>query len=301
VRCKTIGILSLVTLLGSPAVTLAQQELDPYRAQTEVRMTRIENELRSLRGNYEEAMYRLTQLNQKLEGQIEDMQFQIDELEKKLAEARTRPAAPAQGPDGGPSPEDMGGDGTQGYEQGYEGDPGYDDGMAETGAPGGDRRVSDTLGGQLDNPGGTPPPPRGEPEETPLQYLEGDTPEAQFQYAFSLLRRDDLEGAEMAFRAFLELHPEHGLSPNANYWLGKTFYARGNYTEAARVLLDGYKQFADSDKGPDMILTLGLSLHEMGQDEQACATFDELGRRYSDVSPTIQQKAQAGQQAAGCQ
>ncbi len=297
-RWQSLGILSLFTLLGTTSIAAAQPQVDPYRAQNEVRLTRIENDIRKLTGANEEAMYRLTQLNQQLEKQLEDMQFRIDTLEKQLAAARggqTQGAPDGMATDGAPA-DDMGG---------MSGDPGMAGDaptgmMRDGGPPGPVRRVPDTLGSQLDSPGGTPAPPRGAPEETPEQYLEGDTPDAQFNYAFSLLRRDDLQGAEEAFRAFLTLNPEHRAAPNAKYWLGKTYFAQKNYTEAARILLDGYKQFADSDKGPDMVLTLGLSLKELDQKEQACATFDELTRRYPKASPSIKQKALAAQQSTGC-
>ena len=49
-----------------------------------------------------------------------------------------------------------------------------------------------------------------------------------------------------------------------------------------------------------MMLTLGLSLKEMGQKDQACASFDELTRRYPKASPSLKQKTQAAQQATGC-
>jgi tol-pal system protein YbgF len=288
VRWQTIGIISLSTLLGTTSLVSAQQTADPYRAQNEVRLTRIENDIRKLTGNYEETMYRLTQLNQQLEKRLEDMQYRIDALEKQLAAARGGQAAPA----GGPPPPDGGASYSETPSSGAVVMPG------RRSAP--ESRVADTLGDQLSSPGGTPAPAKGSPEETPEQYLEGDTPDAQFNYAFSLLRRDDLQGAEEAFRAFLALNPQHRAAPNAKYWLGKTYFAQRNYAESARVLLDGYKQFADSDKGPDMVLTLGLSLKELGEKDQACATFDELVRRYPKATPAIKQKAQSAQQAAGC-
>lgn len=302
-RWQSLGILSLFTLLGTTSIVAAQPQVDPYRAQNEVRMTRIENDIRKLTGSNEEVMYRLTQLNQQLEKQLEDMQFRIDTLEKKLAagggQAQGAPGGMDAGANGDSS---MGGDPSMGADPSLGGDPSMAGGPEPVGRPRGapPRRVGDTLGGQLGSPGGTPAPPKGSPEETPDQYLEGDTPDAQFNYAFSLLRRDDYQGAEGAFRAFLALNPEHRAVPNAKYWLGKTYFAQKNYTEAARVLLDGYKQFADSDKGPDMVLTLGLSLKELNQKEQACATFDELTRRYPKASPSIKQKALGAQQAAGC-
>ncbi|MEN3974812.1 tol-pal system protein YbgF [Emcibacter sp. SYSU 3D8] len=308
-RWQSLGIVSLFALLGTSTIAVAQPQLDTYRAQNEVRLTRIENDIRRLTGGNEEAMYRLTQLNQQLEKQLEDMQFRIDTLEKQLAAVRSGQAQSGQAQDGESQdaqgfgapgammPPDGTADDGMDYGQGMAGDA--PTGMQDDGSgPGG--RVPDTLGGQLDSPGGTPPPPKGTPEETPERYLEGDGPDAQFNYAFSLLRRDDFQGAEEAFRAFLALNPDHRAAPNAKYWLGKTYYATRNYAEAARVLLDGFKQFADSDKGPDMMLTLGLSLRELGQKDQACATFDELSRRYPKATPSIRQKTEAAQQATGC-
>lgn len=289
-RWQSLGILSLFALLGSSHIASAQQPLDPHRAQTEVRMTRIENDMRRLTGQYEEAMHRLTQLNQQLEKQLEDMQYRIQTLERQLAEG-------AQG--AAPASDDQATGAIAGYTPVPSDGPMPLPGMGGS-SPAPQGRVADTLNDQLVSPGGTPAPPRGEPEETPERYLQGDTADAQFNYAFSLLRRDDFDGAELAFRAFLALNPDHRAAPNAKYWLGKTYFAQRNYTDAARVLLEGYEKFADSDKGPDMMVTLGLSLKELGQNDQACASFDELTRRYPNAPPAIKQKTRAGQQAAGC-
>jgi tol-pal system protein YbgF len=106
--------------------------------------------------------------------------------------------------------------------------------------------------------------------------LPPGSPKDQYAYALSLLRKRDYQGAETALRAFVDQHPDNKLSGNAMFWMGKTFYVRKNYTEAARIFLDGYQRFPKGAKAADSLLELAKSLSELGEKKSACASYKKL-------------------------
>ena len=73
---------------------------------------------------------------------------------------------------------------------------------------------------------------------------------------------------ELSFTTYRMMH---SLAGSAQYWLGETFYAQGNFREAAQNFLHGYKNYPKSRRAPDSLLKLGISLNKLGQTQQACA------------------------------
>ena len=130
--------------------------------------------------------------------------------------------------------------------------------------------------------------------------LPGGTPQAQYDYAFGLLRQANYAGAEQAFSAFLAEHSDHALAGNAKYWLGETYYVRGNYQQAAVTFAEGFEAYPDNSKAPDNLLKLGMSLASLGSTQDACGTFDVLLDRYGDAPATILSRAQREAQRLGC-
>ncbi len=79
------------------------------------------------------------------------------------------------------------------------------------------------------------------PPLEPDGALQGKTVEEKYNYAYTLLRRNDFQAAEDAFKAFLDEHGDSDLAGNAQYWLGETYYVRERYADAARAFLSGYR------------------------------------------------------------
>jgi len=130
--------------------------------------------------------------------------------------------------------------------------------------------------------------------------LPGGTPQEQYDYAFSLLRQANYPGAEQAFSAFLAQHPDDALAGNAKYWLGETYYVRGNYQQAAVTFAEGFEAYPKNSKAPDNLLKLGMSLASLGSTKDACDTFAVLLDRYADAPATILSRAQRESQRLGC-
>ena len=249
-------------------------------ANQEVRLEQIDTELRGLTGQIEEVTFRTAQLSERLDKLIADVDFRLRALEEgggaPLAAAAPPLAPGAAAPEPAPPP------------------------------PGGDQVLGQLTQSQLAGPGAAPvtaagaPQPLGQQQAATPGALSGATPEAQYQNAFGLLRQANYGEAEAALRAFIEQHPDHALAGNAQYWLGETFYVRGDYAQAAVAFADGYKRYPAGQKAADNLLKLGMSLTELGQKADACAAFVELGTKFPDAPANVKERAARERERAGC-
>jgi tol-pal system protein YbgF len=249
-------------------------------ASHEVRLQQIEEQLRNLTGRIEQADYRVQQLSDKMDKLVADVDFRLRALEQggipaagaSTAAAPAAPAAataPAAAAPATPAPAASAGSESPGL------------------APG-----PSTLGKLEVNPN------TGEPLLAPPST--GDTPEAQYQAAFGLLRAAKYPEAEAAFKQFLQRYPDGPLAGNAQYWIGETFYVRGDYQQAAVAFAEGYQRYPNSSKAADNLLKLSMSLSELGRNQDACAALDQLQNQFPALPSTLTQKVQHQRQRSQC-
>lgn len=131
--------------------------------------------------------------------------------------------------------------------------------------------------------------------------LPEGTPKAQYDYAFDFLKRQDYARAEVAFREFLKRYPKDPLSGNAQYWLGETHYVRGDYQKSAVEFMNGYQNYPKSNKAPDNLLKLGMSMANIGQAQGACTALGRLNKEYPDAGDQIRRSVQQERQKLKCQ
>jgi tol-pal system protein YbgF len=122
----------------------------------------------------------------------------------------------------------------------------------------------------------------------------------QYNFAFSLLRKADYEGAEIAFSEFITVYPDSELNGNAYYWLGSTNFVRDDFQNAAIAFLKGYQFDATGPKAADNLLKLGVTLSRLGKNAEACATFGELENKFPEAAQTLLDEASDEAAAAGC-
>jgi tol-pal system protein YbgF len=145
------------------------------------------------------------------------------------------------------------------------------------------------------------PPPRA--AASPAPRIQGETelePQQLYEQAYGYLLQKDYRAAEEGFEQFLSRHPKHQLAGNAQYWLGETFYVRGQYRAAAAAFLKGYQTYARSAKAPECLLKLAMSLHRLGQKDAACSSYNELATKYPNPPAHVRSMAQVERQRTGC-
>jgi tol-pal system protein YbgF len=110
----------------------------------------------------------------------------------------------------------------------------------------------------------------------------------------------DYDLAAKAFADFIKRNPGNELQPEANYWLGESYFQRKKYQDAADAYLVVVRNYEKSDKAPDSLLRLGQSLAAIGQKEMACASLGEVNRKYPRASASVKRGVAAEQKRAHC-
>lgn len=129
---------------------------------------------------------------------------------------------------------------------------------------------------------------------------EGGNPKQLYETAYGYLLQQDYGAAEAAFDDFLKRFPNDNLAGNAQFWLGESYFVRGQFKPAASAFLKGYQTYGKSAKAPDSLLKLAMSLGRMGQKDAACSSFGELNTRFPAASADIKSRAAAEKQRTGC-
>ena len=152
------------------------------------------------------------------------------------------------------------------------------------------------LGGAASTPAVTAPAPNTtEPAGMSLAMNE----QADFDRAKAAFDGADYAGAAAGFAKFNEIYPGSPLGSEALYLRGEALSKTGNTTAAARSWLDAFNADKTGARAPDSLLMLGKSLGEIGQKPEACATLDQVARRFPGTSAADQ--SVAARQALGCQ
>ena len=92
---------------------------------------------------------------------------------------------------------------------------------------------------------------------------------------------------------FLARFPKDELAPNAQYWLGETYYAEKKWNDAIVEFQKVLKEYKGSDKVPDALLKIGMSFQAQGDCENATLFFEEVAQahRNSPLAKTAHDKA----------
>lgn len=238
----------------------------------------LEEQLRRLTGQIEQLDFQVRQMNQRMDRLVSDVDFRLQSLEQG-AGATTRPSA------------------SQPIAPAVPRAPGAV--TVEPGGGPGAPRVFGTLTETQLRAAGVETGPVGEqtastdpvaPTPSPAALPAG-SPRDQYDFAYKFLLQRDFESAETALSAFVAANPEDSLAGNAQYWLGETFYVRGDYPTAARAFAEGFQRYPDSAKAPDNLLKLGMSLAQLEQSADACITLKKLRVEYPDAPTSIVQRA----------
>jgi tol-pal system protein YbgF len=138
-----------------------------------------------------------------------------------------------------------------------------------------------------------------DPDAIETVSLAPESPEALYERSNESLLRRQFGDAEAGFSSFVSKYPDHSLAGSAQYWLGETYYAQGDFRQAAQNFLHGYKNYPKSRRAPDSLLKLGISLNKLGQTQQACASFGAIGGEFPNAVDA-KKRAQAESKRAGC-
>lgn len=159
---------------------------------------------------------------------------------------------------------------------------------------------TDAIGGLLKSQGDAPPAARQPAAVTPPAAVSDAGAKQLYETAYGHLLQQDYGAAEASFEDFLKRYPNDSLAGNAQYWLGESYYVRGQYKSAAGAFLKGYQNFGGGAKAPDSLLKLAMSLDRLGQKDGACSSYSELVGKFPNAPAHVKARAQSERQRIGC-
>jgi tol-pal system protein YbgF len=169
-----------------------------------------------------------------------------------------------------------------------------------------DSGKKDDIGRLIAEPTGSTGSTGGQVASGGLQQSSGGQegaeadPKALYSTAYGYLIQRDYGAAETAFDDFLRQYPNHPLAGNAIYWMGESLFVRGQYRAAANSFLKGYQTYGKSEKAPESLLKLAMSLQRLGQKDAACSSFNELNVKFPNAPARVKSAAQSERQRVGC-
>jgi tol-pal system protein YbgF len=227
-----------------------------------IRMDQLEEQMRRLTGQLEEIQNNITQLGTRLDKKQADDEVRFQQLE-------------GHGGGGGAAIADAGPP-----QHGGAGD-------MDRAAPGPASLAPSAGGGAAASAPGGGTLPQGSAQE-------------QYGYAFGLVRQQDFKNAELALKSFLQKHPNDPLAGNAQFWLGQTYFVRGDNAAAAAAFAEGYQKYPQGPKASEDLLKLGISLNNQGRKPDACAIFSRLDRDFPRLEQSLKDSEIQEKKRAGC-
>lgn len=264
-------------------------------AQTDPRVTALEEQVRRLSGTIEELNFQILQMQDQLRRMQEDYEFRFQEIEQGGGSAS--PSFERQG--SLPAEQER--------RQDTAGVVIDDQGSTELGAPPREfgTIVFDAQGNVvgssvLENPPQAQTlPPADQTTVAALPPSGGDA-DSLYRDSYQFILSGDYATAEAGFRSFIEQFPGDTNEADARFWLGEALLAQDRNRDAAEIFLAASRDFPESRKAPEMLYKLGVSLTGLNQRDVACATFAEVGRRYPQASEALMERVRQGQAAASC-
>ncbi len=235
----------------------------PGQGRLVLEVQQMREEMRDLREMVEDQQREIERLRERQRDQYLD-------LDRRLQEAgTTRPQAPAE-----PFPE-IDAESRPDAEQ-AEPDMDTPPVIARPDAP----EVREPI---VDDTRVTPLPERrsGDPAD-----LGTPTEEEQDLYdeAFRALRELRYADAADGFTRFVEEYPDSAYAPNAQYWLGETFYVTRDFETALVVFRGLLDLYPGSNKEGDALLKIGFSHYELREWTEARAALEQVKDQYEGTT-----------------
>ncbi len=238
-------------------------------ARQSLRLTQLESEIRRLTGANEELNHRLGQALARLDKMASDTEFRLKTLEGGGATAKPTAGMPEQPGTGQP--------------------PAASDRSAV--APVANAEKGAKVLGALRGPATA--------LATPADLAE--SPEQQYDRAYGLIIKSrDYAQAAKVLSAFIADHPKHELTPNAYYWLGRTYFVRKDFQNSVTTFAEGFQKHSASKKAPAILLNLGMSLARLGKQREACTTFSHLQRNFPKADDVVKRRMAAERKTSKC-
>lgn len=139
-----------------------------------------------------------------------------------------------------------------------------------------------------DLPPAVPLPP------VPTGARAGAEAQALYDQAYAVYQERRYADAEALFSRFLGTHGSTDLGDNAQYWIGESRFARGDYAGALAAFRETADRFPDGNKLADALLKSADCLAALGNVPAARLAYQEVIRRFPGSSSATSAEERQG-------
>jgi tol-pal system protein YbgF len=133
----------------------------------------------------------------------------------------------------------------------------------------------------------TPVKPAAPTQAAPLRAA---TLADNYRDALMLFGKSHWADARAAFQKVFDADPAGELADNSLFWIGETYFAAGDYSNAMRYYERVTKEYGETNKAPDALFKTGLAFEKSGDLSMARRSFEECIRRYPYSTPAASAK-----------
>ena len=302
----------MLAIAATAFFAIAPLSASAQSVDAELRVQQLEEQIRQLTGRVEEMSFQLLQMQEQLRKTQEDNEFRFQELEgggkKKSALDQPSGQDTANNTSGGQTPEATSQDDTAALDQPMDhsgdslddmGTPPIDLGKLKVDGNG------NLVGAEPADPDAVasqdlPPPDTSTTDQTASLDRNNAADGNQYQSAYEHVLAGNYAAAEAGFADFIATNPDSKKIADANFWLGEAQYSQGKFNESAKTFLNAYKTYGKSDKAPEMLLKLAMSLAALDSKDTACATLRQVAKSYPKASRAIIAKVASEQKRLSC-
>jgi tol-pal system protein YbgF len=108
---------------------------------------------------------------------------------------------------------------------------------------------------------------------------------AAYKKGLNLVRGGEPVRGRQALENFTSNWPEHGLVPNALYWIGESFYNEDRYDKAILAFKEVYRRFPEHPKAAASLLKTAYSYQRIGDLNNAKFHLTVLIEDFPDSDP----------------
>jgi tol-pal system protein YbgF len=131
-----------------------------------------------------------------------------------------------------------------------------------------------------------PPAPVSQPALASAKLAE------EYRQAIILFGRGRHSDARRAFQEVFESDTNGDLADNALFWIGETYYAAADYTNAVRFYNRVVSDYSEENKAPDALLKIALAQERTGDLALARKTLQRVIEQYPYSSTASTAKAE---------
>jgi tol-pal system protein YbgF len=227
------------------------------------RITELQTEVQSLRNQVEQQNFKLQELEKRGRDQYVDLDARLARLEG----SQSGTGAPLMDPEATPAP------------------GASDPALSAAGTAPSGQSVFEEPEVQAPIDAGIESQPATTMEPGVIESTADPADErALYESAFDSLKEGRYAEAARRFQGFLDQYPNGEYSPNAQYWLGESYYVTQNYQIALESFQRLLSQFPSSSKSPDALLKVGYCHYELKQWAQAESILNQVVQQYPDTT-----------------